>query len=322
MLAACKKNEVDFSIEPEAPRAGESVRFGNLSTSGEEWAWSFGDGTTSTLKSPTHIYKMPGKYTVSLKVDNKNAWKVAKEITVYDTVPTFVASDSVFYIYRDYTFTPNLYNPYNFDVTYEWQSADSLVVEGNILKGYFTVPDDSAEIRLRITLNDVVTEVVKRFYIQDSKTHSLCLRTPYVDYRQRIYGKRAEAAKVDGSAKVLLDAEQDTLQTYNGYTFRLSDLRAVVEDLQGFHIANRKLYYRADGLWVANIDGSFPVQIDSLNCDAMTLDLTDNRIYWANAEGVWYMPFVGSDNNRYVSQPTRLNEMKNVIKLAADAEEK
>jgi len=109
------------------------------------------------------------------------------------------------------------------------------------------------------------------------------------------------------------------MQTYNGYTFYLSELRIVVEEMVGFHIANRKLYFRGNGLWVANIDGSYPVQIDELECSAMTLDMTDNRIYWANQDGVWYMPFVGSDNNQFVSVPTQLNDMKNVSKLAADS---
>ena len=30
------------------------------------WAWDFGDGTTSTLQSPTHIYTHPGNYTACL----------------------------------------------------------------------------------------------------------------------------------------------------------------------------------------------------------------------------------------------------------------
>ena len=89
-------------------------------------------------------------------------------------------------------------------------------------------------------------------------------------------------------------------------------------DLKGFHIYSRKIYYRADGLWVASIDGANPVQIDSLDCTAMTLDAKDSRIYWANANGVWYMPFVGSDNNRFVSIPTQLNDLCPVSKLAAD----
>ena len=320
VLIACKKNEVEFSFSPEAPRAGEKVQFSNLSTSGEEWAWTFGDGSTSSLKSPAHTFKQPGTYVVTLKVDDKKQWTVAKEITIYDTIPTFVASDSVFNIYEDYTFTANVYNPYNYEVSYEWIYTDSLVsCDGATLKCYFTNPNDSTEIGLRIILNDKTTNIIKRFFIQDHATNSVLLRTPATDYRQRIFGRRAEEPKEDTTADSLLTAEQDTLQTYNGHEFRVSEMETI-DGILGFHIANRKLYYRADGLWVANIDGSHKVQIDSLDCTAMTLDLTDNRIYWANEKGVWYMPFVGSDNNRFTTIPVLLNSLNNVTKLAADGE--
>ena len=187
---------------------------------------------------------------------------------------------------------------------------------------YFTQPDDSAQVQLNMTINGVLFEITKRFYIQDVDTRSVYIRTIDTDYSQRIFGDRAEAVKRDASAKTLLDAEQDTMQIYNGYAFYLSDLKTVFPNLEGFHIANRKIYYRANGLWVANIDGAYPVQIDTLGCAYMTLDTKDNRIYWANSEGVWYMPFVGSDNNKFVSTPEQLNTMTNVIKLAADGEPK
>lgn len=32
----------------------------------QSWAWDFGDGTTSTLQNPTHIYTHPGNYTACL----------------------------------------------------------------------------------------------------------------------------------------------------------------------------------------------------------------------------------------------------------------
>ena len=50
----------------------------------------------------------------------------------------------------------------------------------------------------------------------------------------------------------------------------------------------------------------------------MTLDTHDSRIYWANEQGVWYMPFIGSDNNKFVTIPKLLNSFTNVTKLAAN----
>ena len=34
------------------------------------WNWNFGDGTTSTLKNPAHVYTTPGVYTVNLSATN------------------------------------------------------------------------------------------------------------------------------------------------------------------------------------------------------------------------------------------------------------
>ncbi|PHI18731.1 hypothetical protein CEQ90_16380 [Lewinellaceae bacterium SD302] len=46
------------------------------------WSWDFGDGTSSTLQDPTHIYTQPQTYLVSLYVENPNhSW---------DTISQFI----------------------------------------------------------------------------------------------------------------------------------------------------------------------------------------------------------------------------------------
>lgn len=330
-LVACKKVDVAFTISPDTPKAGEKVTFTNQSSSGEEWSWSFGDGVTSTLKSPTHTYKKPGTYTVRLMIDNKKNLTTTKSLTVIDTVPSFVCEDTTLYIYRDYTFTAQVYNPYNYTVQYLWyQPMDETAyippyyvvtdttMTNSTLHLYFTRPADSVPLALRVIVDKDTTYVKQAFAVNDDATHSVLVRTSDGDYRQRIFSKRAEDYRLDPTAAPFLDDEQDTMQVYNGYAFYLSELKTVFPELQGFHIANRKIYYRAEGLWVATIDGAYAVQIDSLDCPAMTLDPTDNRIYWANANGVWYMPFIGSDNNQFVTTPVQLNPLTGVTKIAAD----
>ena len=318
-LIACKKYSVDFSYSPTAPRAGEAVQFSNLSSLGEEWAWSFGDGASSTIKSPTHTFKQPGTYRVVLKVDKKASCTKTKEITIYDTIPTYSCEDSVLCGYKDFMFRALVYNPGNYTVAYEWRVNDSVVGDASTLTMCFTQPEESLRLSLKVTMPDKETISEKTWRIYDRETNSVLLRTNGGDYRQRIFGDRAEAALLDASATELLDEEIDTAQLYNGHLFTLSDVRSVFPDILGFKIASRKIYYRLDGLWVANIDGSNPVQIDAEECSAMTLDTKDSRIYWANADGVWYMPFVGSDNNQFVTVPEQLNEMTDVTKIAADA---
>ncbi len=43
-----------------------TVQFTNLTTSGLHYLWNFGDGNTSTLENPSHIYTVAGDYTVTL----------------------------------------------------------------------------------------------------------------------------------------------------------------------------------------------------------------------------------------------------------------
>jgi PKD repeat protein len=61
--------QAEFSAEPVFGEAPLKVRFGNLS-SGEiqVFEWDFGDGTTSSLENPVHVYQAPEKYTVRLRV--------------------------------------------------------------------------------------------------------------------------------------------------------------------------------------------------------------------------------------------------------------
>lgn len=326
-LIACKKIDVDFSYSPTEPRAGQAVTFSNLSTGGEDWAWTFGDGGTSTTKSPTYTYKNPGTYIITLKVDDKKSLTCTKEITVYDTIPTFVASDSTFEIFRDYTFTANVYNPYSYTVTYEWSlplntpyaTVTSSSMDGASLTLYFTKAMTEAPIWLNVIMNGDTTHIEKTFSVANRETNSVLFRNTDGDYRQRIFGQRAETVHPDQTATPLLDAVQDTAQTYNGKDFRLSELQTIFPELRGFKIANRKIYYRTtNGLWVALLDGTCPVQIETADCSAMMIDLVDNRIYWAVADEVRYMPLIGSDNNQFVTEPKVINSLQGVTKIAVD----
>ncbi|OPX70867.1 MAG: PKD domain protein [Methanoregulaceae archaeon PtaB.Bin108] len=57
----------DFIAEPQSGDAPLPVQFHDTSVgSPTGWQWDFGDGTTTTLQSPSHTYTTPGNYTVTL----------------------------------------------------------------------------------------------------------------------------------------------------------------------------------------------------------------------------------------------------------------
>ncbi|MEN6517379.1 MAG: NosD domain-containing protein [Methanospirillum sp.] len=63
--------DADFTAAPTAGTLPLQVLFTDTSAgSPASWAWSFGDGATSTLRSPNHTYAVTGAYTVSLTVRN------------------------------------------------------------------------------------------------------------------------------------------------------------------------------------------------------------------------------------------------------------
>lgn len=58
----------EFSYETTVTCDSTVVAFTNTSIDGDTTLWNFGDGTTSSAEAPTHAYRTPGTYVVSLTV--------------------------------------------------------------------------------------------------------------------------------------------------------------------------------------------------------------------------------------------------------------
>ena len=56
----------DFSATPNPVCARQPVQFTDLSVPADEWLWDFGDGTTSTLQNPVHIFSDTGYFDITL----------------------------------------------------------------------------------------------------------------------------------------------------------------------------------------------------------------------------------------------------------------
>ena len=73
--------------------------FDNVSLGGTDFTWDFGDGTTSTDASPTHLYTIPGTYIVKLTAIDSGTCNIIDSATV-----TIVVSDIPT---AAFTFAPN-----------------------------------------------------------------------------------------------------------------------------------------------------------------------------------------------------------------------
>lgn len=95
---------------PASACVGTSIPFADASTVGaNSWNWNFGDGQTSTLQNPTHVYASAGNYTVSLTSQNTVSGctdNVTQNITINPLpTPSFTANNTVGCAPLNVTFT-------------------------------------------------------------------------------------------------------------------------------------------------------------------------------------------------------------------------
>lgn len=153
---------------------GRSAKFTDTSWDDpESWSWDFGDGTTSTKRSPSHQFERVGVYEVTLTVSNDAGTSAPKTQTVRvgePPVPMFSCNAAGAILTCDASASENV-------VSYRWRSPGS-IVNSTPGQAVTTFAYDSAG-RFDVTL-----EVVSA----SGETDSLTKRSPTV--------KRARAPRL------------------------------------------------------------------------------------------------------------------------------
>ena len=135
-----------FYASPINPCVGAVVNFYNTSAGIVSSFWTFGDGSTSTLMSPTHIYSLSGSYTITLVVTDAHGCtdtaQMLNYINITQPIAAFTENDS-------FSICPPLSelftNLSNGAVSYNWTFGDGNsstdFSPGNIYiaSGYYTV---------------------------------------------------------------------------------------------------------------------------------------------------------------------------------------
>lgn len=89
-----------FTVDKLVMPAPGTVTFSDLSTGlPTSWKWDFGDGQTSNLQSPIHVYKYPGHYIPTLIVSNvlgqSAEYILPGEILVQNSEPSITAEANI-----------------------------------------------------------------------------------------------------------------------------------------------------------------------------------------------------------------------------------
>jgi len=122
---------VSVTLPPVASFTATSVcmntatTFSNLSTGSIQWSWNFGDGGTSTLQSPTHVYLGYGNYVVTLIASSGGlcADTIIDTITINPT-PVVVFSADTVCVGKPTAFTDASFIPSGNIISWIWNFGD------------------------------------------------------------------------------------------------------------------------------------------------------------------------------------------------------
>ena len=172
----------DFDISPDGSAPGENVMFQDLSTDPDgavaSWYWDFGDGGTSSERSPEHVFINEGDYLVSLTVrDSDGALGSADRILVVGNDPpvaVFSWSPASVTTLVDVQFGSTSSDPDGEVMSWTWDFGDGASGSGQMVKhrysalGTFTVTltvtdNDGATASLSKTLTVINSRPVATF---------------------------------------------------------------------------------------------------------------------------------------------------------------
>lgn len=330
MIAGCKRVDVDFKYSPTEPRAGQAVKFSNLSDAGEDWAWDFGDNATSVIKNPSHTFRKPGTYTVTLMVDSAKYNTRSHTITVYDTIPTFVASSDSICHYTDVTLTANVYNPFAYPLTYQWALPDGCelvagTLESKAITVYFKEYGKTVSVGLTITQNNKTYPIARDLHIYETKAPAIIMQMANnTVMRQRMINTYIEdPIDVDSEDIHLFEVLSDTMVTFNGVTFYASQMQDIlpnqaIERLQIDAMAQKWYFITTEGLFVANFNGDNIVSVDADATGGVYVDIERNRLYWATNSGLKAMPLIKSKNNQFATIPELYNSISDIDRIVVN----
>lgn len=167
----------DFDVSTSSPKEGQTVLFDDGSLTPRDtivsWHWTFGDGGSSDLQNPTHIYADDGTYTVALTVtdDDGSTSNHSANVVIGDTSPTDVsirtADGLTTYDELDeITFIVSANTPWDGIVSYSWDFQGTTFLEDDSTSSNSTVHNYTSPGVVRITVRVWDNDSYAQTYIE------------------------------------------------------------------------------------------------------------------------------------------------------------
>lgn len=129
IFSSCSRDPfADFSATRVTADVGEIIYFTNLSVDARNYEWDFGDGSYSTSFNVSHIWDLPGNYTVTLRAFGKNGKLDVATMGITILNPVADLEITVLEYYDEYVVPGASVRLYP-SVT-DWENETNMVVEG------------------------------------------------------------------------------------------------------------------------------------------------------------------------------------------------
>ena len=266
-------------------------------------------------------------------VDSAKYLTRSKIIKVYDTIPTFVCSSDSILLYHDVTLTANIYNPFKYELQYQWTLPNNCVLQSGkttdaSIVVYFTSTGEMP-VQLYINQNGKTYDINdKSLLVHPVKAPSILMHTTdNTIVRQRMINERLEPVSEGSEAdKAIVNQTNDTVVTFNNVTFYASQMANKVPGFAGMQIQHMQMdamaqkWYitTAEGLFVANFNGNDLTLVDTEAIGGIYVDMERNRLYWATNNGLKAMPLIKSKNNQFATTPELYNSISDIDRIVVN----
>jgi hypothetical protein len=253
----------DIAVTPDYRYAVDDcsiVTFESNQCCAASYLWNFGDGSTSTLRNPTHTYASSGTFTVSITTDGETASKsielnISTSSLSIDGNTSFCDSTQIY----DYEVSDaNLLN-INPDFTYTWSTTSGQVVYGDnkyqagvlwktsdVLSVLIKNEKDECEATLSLTVTKEIGEIINNV----------------IDTSQVVCSK--ELIQHLTSQEARSDVSYQWYERVPGRT----DWKAIIGKVQSDYIPN------GDSIFTTYIDSTI-INVDSTSYDTVTLSVKE-----------------------------------------------
>ncbi|MCX2817778.1 PKD domain-containing protein [Haladaptatus sp. F3-133] len=165
----------DFSYSPSLPSVGDYIIFDASDSSDpdgviQSYDWEFGDGTTATGVTPTHLYSTAGEYTVTLTVTDNDGLthKITRTVSVDSSTSNSPPSAGFTYMPKGASASDSITfdasassDPDGVIQSYDWEFGDGTTATG-VTPTHLYSTAGKYTVTLTVTDNDGATDTMTR----------------------------------------------------------------------------------------------------------------------------------------------------------------